>query len=62
MSNRQKDEGAGAFQAGGRRTDNPNPFGTPDWTDWKDGFDQAEAAVERDAVRLHVAERMAAAD
>ncbi|KQT54093.1 hypothetical protein ASG43_00185 [Aureimonas sp. Leaf454] len=58
MSNRHKDEGAKAFRDGGRRADNPNRFGTHDWTDWKDGFDQAEAALERDAIRGHVAQRM----
>lgn len=59
MSMQQKDEGAMAFEGGGHRADNPYAFGTHDWTDWKDGFDQAEAGRERDRVREQVAARIA---
>ena len=60
MSNRHKEDGAAAYGAGGRRADNPNAFGTHDWTDWKDGFDQAEAGREREDLRGQLAERIAA--
>lgn len=61
MSKRHQDEGASAFEAGGKRADNPYSFGTRDWTDWKDGFDQAEAVRERVVVQRHIADELGAA-
>lgn len=58
MSTGHKEEGAAAFGAAGRRADNPYNFGTHDWTDWKDGFDQAEASAERAGRLERVAERI----
>ena len=55
MSISRKTEGQAAFQEGRERTDNPHDFGTHDWTDWKDGFDQAEAEQEQAAIRERAA-------